>query len=105
MSYTLDDVEIMLSDFPGFGEFTDLDSQFIPQRKHQEDGRRLPIPTRPRKIVNILIEFFQEHPIDPNKTWINSGIPFFLHDVRRFSEDVDVRKLLAIPNIETITQS
>nr|ABZ09107.1 hypothetical protein ALOHA_HF4000APKG6D9ctg2g12 [uncultured marine crenarchaeote HF4000_APKG6D9] len=102
MSYNLDDIELMISNLPLHGKVQSLDQRFSPQRRHiKANAWHLPFHTRPRKIVNCLIQYFQRNLSDiENKSWINSELPFFVWDVRKFSEDKDVKKLIQIPNIE-----
>jgi len=107
MSYNLDDIELMISNLPMHGKVQSLDQRFFPQRRHiKANAWHLPFHTRPRKIVNCLIQYFQRNPTDiENKSWIDSLIPYFLFDVNMFSDDRDVRNLLEIPNIKTISHS
>jgi len=102
MTYTLEEIELMISDLPRYRRISDLDDLFVPQRRHVEaKAWHLNFHTRPRKIINSLIEHFQENPIIPG-SWDESGIPYFLWDVRQFPEDKDVGRLLQIPNIELV---
>jgi hypothetical protein len=104
MTYSLEDIELMISNLPKHRALSSLDESFTPQRRHLEaGGLHLPIPTRPRKIVNCLIEYFQENPINSDNSFSDSsGIPYFLWDLGPFSEDKDVRRLMQIPNIDLI---
>ena len=106
MTYGREDIELMISNLPMHGAGYTLDECFTPQRRHlKAKAWHLPIFTRGRKIINCLIQYFQTNPDDiKNKSWINSGIPYFLWDVRKFSGDRDVRRLLQIPNIELVKQ-
>ena len=99
MTHNQQDIELMISDLPKHRALSSLDESFYPQRRHiKAGGRHLPIPTRPRKIVNCLTEYFQSNPITLDTVWNNSGIPYFLDDVKRqFSEDKDVKELLENP--------
>lgn len=103
MTYSLEDIELMISNLPKHRALSSLDESFPPQRRHVEaGGQHLPIPTRPRKIINCLIEHFQENPINPNDFQDGSGIPYFLWDLGQFSEDKDVERLMQIPNIDLV---
>ncbi len=101
MSYSLEDIELMITDIP-HSSIQNLDERYAPQRRHiKTKAWHLPFHTRPRKIINSLIQYFQMNPNDiENKSWINSEIPFFVWDVRKFSEDKDVKRLMQIPNIK-----
>ena len=105
MTYSLEDTELMISDLT-HAKIQNLDQRFFPRRRHiKANAWHLPFHTRPRKIINSLIQHFQTNPDDiKNKSWINSGIPYFLWDVKKFSEDKDVKRLLEIPNIELVKQ-
>lgn len=102
MTYSLEDIELMITNLPKHRALSSLDESFTPQRKHiKTGGLHLPILTRPRKIVNCLTEHFQNNLII-SSSWINSGIPYFMWDIRPFRRDKDVRNLLEIPNIELV---
>ncbi len=103
MTFSLEDIELMISNLPKHRTISSLDESFSPQRRHlKAGGRHLPISTRSRKIVIVLTEYFQSNLITP-RSWINSGIPYFLWDLGQFSEDRDVKKLMQISNIEFIS--
>ena len=102
MTFTLEDIELMISDLPKHRIFSSLDDLFAPQRRHlKTEAWHLPLFTRPRKIVNCLIEQFQNNRII-TRSWIDSGIPYFLWDVKQFSKDKDVKRLMQIPNLENL---
>lgn len=97
MTYSLEDIELMISDLPKHRALSSLDESLTPQRRHlKAGGRHLPIPTRPRKIINSVIELFQDEPINNESFKDGSNVPFFLWDVRQFSEDQDVERLMQI---------
>jgi len=103
MTYSLEDIELMISDLPKHRALSSLDESFPPQRRHiKAGGRHLPIPTRPRNIINSLIRHFQNNPISIENDWTNSDIPYFLWDMRQFSKDQDMKRLMQIPNIELV---
>jgi hypothetical protein len=102
MAYNLEDIELMISDLPRHRRVSDLDDLFVPQRKRiKANAWHLNFHTRPRKIINSLIEHFQDNPIISG-SWIHSGIPYFLWDLKQFPGDKDVRRLMQIPNIELV---
>lgn len=102
MTFSLKDIELMISDLPKHRALSSLDESFTPQRRHlKAGGHHLPIPTRPRKIIIVLTEYFQSNPITP-RSWINSGIPYFLWGLGPFSKDKDVERLMQIPNIKLV---
>jgi hypothetical protein len=103
MTYSLEDIELMISDLPKHRALSSLDESLTPQRRHlKAGGRHLPIPTRPKKIINSLIRHFQDNQIELENDWSNSNIPYFLWDVRQFP-DQDVERLMQIPNIKLIS--
>ncbi len=104
MTYSLKDIELMISDLPLHGRVQNLDERFFPKRRHfKAKAWHLPFHTRPRKIINCLIQHFQANPNDiENKSWINSSIPYFLWNAIEFSEDKDVKRLMQIPNIKCL---
>ncbi len=102
MSYNREDIELMITDMPRNGQIPNLYARIEPQRKHRaSNNTRIPFHTRPYKIIISLIDYFQENPSDiKNKSWINSGIPYFLNDVKlQHSTDSNVKRLFKIPNI------
>lgn len=101
MTHNQQDIELMISDLPKYRAISSLDTAFPPQRRHEAGGQHLPILTRPRKIIIVLTEYFQSNPITP-RSWINSGIPYFLWDLGPFSKDKDVERLMQIPNIKLV---
>ena len=102
MTYSREENELMISDLL-HGRIQNLDEYFTPQRRHiKAKAWHLPFHIRARKIVISLIEYFQNNPINLKEDWSNSGIPFFVWDVRKFSEDKDVNRLMQIPNIKLI---
>jgi hypothetical protein len=105
MSYNREDIELMITNMPRNGQISSLYVRIEPQRKHRiSKNIRIPFHTIPRKIIISLIDYFQEDPNDiKNKSWINSGIPYFLNDVKlQHSADSDVQRLFEIPNIERL---
>jgi len=107
MTYSLEDIELMITNLPRNGVLPSLDEGYLPQRRHiKAGGQRLSIPTRPRKIVNCLTEHFQDNPIpsgDLDSYWQNSNIPYFVYDLlRTFQADSDVKRLMQIPNIKLL---
>jgi hypothetical protein len=101
MTYGREDIELMITDLPRNGQIPNLHTRYEPQRKHcASTNTRIPYHTIPYKIVNSLIQYFQNNPIDLEEDWTNSEIPFFVWDVRKFSEDNNVRRLMQIPNIK-----
>ncbi|EPA06075.1 hypothetical protein [Candidatus Nitrosarchaeum limnium] len=103
MTYNQQDIELMISNLPKHRALSDLDESFTPQRRHlKAGGQHLPIPTRPRKIINSMIEYFQDNPVELENNWSDSNIPYFLWDVQKFSEDRDVKRLIQIPNVKNL---
>ena len=104
MTYNFEDIELMITNLPKHRALSSLDESFPPQRRHLEaGGQHLPILTRSRKIVNYLIENFEDNPITlENNNWIDSEIPYFLWDLGLFAEDKDVERLMQIPNIKLV---
>ena len=103
MTYSIEDIELMITDMPRNGQIPSLDACFEPQRKHRAaKNTRIPVITIPHKIIISLIDYFKENPnYIENESWINSGIPYFLNDVKQqHSADSDVQKLFEIPNIK-----
>ena len=102
MTYSIENIELMITDMPRNGQIPSLYACFEPQRKHlAAKNARIPFQTIPQKIITSLIDYFQENPIDLEKDWTNSGIPYFLWDVKQqHSADNDVQKLFEIPNVE-----
>ena len=82
-----------------------LDAVLIPNRPRKVDSY-LRIGSRPRQTVIDLIIYFQNNPIpsgDLDPYWYNSNIHHFLKDLlRMFRTDLDVFRLLQIPNIRNI---
>lgn len=103
MDYSLDDIELMISDLPMRGGTYTLDEKFNPQRRRiKAGGLHLPTFTRVRKIINSLIIHFQNNPINSEDNWTNSNIPYFLWEIRKFSGDKDVERLMQILNVERL---
>lgn len=105
MTYNLKDIELMISNLPKYGTISSLDATFTPKRRHvKAKVWHLNFHTRPRKIINCFIEYSHSNQTELELT--ESSIPFFLRLVRgQFFEDKDVKRLLEISNIETITHS
>ena len=102
MTYTSEDIELMLSDFAHM-TIHSLDQKIFPQqRRFESQDWHLPFHSIPRKAVNSLIHYFQNNPIDLEEDWTKSNIPFFVWDVRKFSEDKDVKRLIQIPNVKDL---
>jgi hypothetical protein len=104
MSYNREDNELMITDMPRNGQILNLYTRIEPQRRHRaSSNKRIPFHTIPYKIINSLIQDFQNNPIDLEEDWSNSGIPYFLSDVKRqYSTDSNVQRLFEIPNIERL---
>lgn len=103
MTYSREDIELMITDIPRNGQIPSLYARIEPQRKHRASkNTRIPFHTRPHKIIISLVAYFQENPNDiENKSWDNSGIPYFLQDVKlQHSTDRNVHRLFKILNIE-----
>lgn len=104
MTYIDEDIELMITDMPRNGQISSLHVRFEPQRKHRAStNTRIPFHTRPHKIITSLIDYFQENPIDLEEDWTNSGIPYFLWDVKlQHPTDSSVQRLFEIPNVERL---
>lgn len=105
MTYSPEDIELMITDMPRNGEIPSLYSHIEPKRRHRVSrNTRIPFYTIPQKIITSLIDYFLENPNDiENKSWVNSGIPCFLWDVKlQHSTNGIVQKLFEIPNIERL---
>ena len=104
MTYSREEIELMITDMPQNGQIPNLYAHLEPQRKHlAAKNARIPFQTTPQKIITSLIDYFQENPIDLEKDWTNSEIPYFLWDVKQqHSTDNDVQRLFEIPNIERL---
>ena len=93
MTYSLEDIELMISNLPKHRAISSLDESFAPQRRHLKvKAWHLPLFTRGRRIINSLIQRFQDNPIELERDWTDSNIPYFLWDVRQFPGDRDVRR-------------
>ncbi len=104
MTWSIEEIELMITDMPRNGEIPNLHTHFEPQRKHlAAKNLRIPFQTIPQKIITSLIDYFQENPINLEKDWTDSGIPYFLWDVKQqHSTDNDVQRLFEIPNVERL---
>jgi len=87
--------------------FGSLDTVFMPAgRRISKWKQYFPLGISRQQIINYLFKDFQNNPtsydvLDPY--WHRSYVPYFLNDLRRiFSSDLDVIKLLQIPNIRKI---
>ncbi len=104
MTYSREEIELMITDLPKNGQIPSLHTRIEPQRRHRASSNtRIPFHTRPQKIITSLIDYFQENPIDLEKDWTDSEIPYFLWDVKQqHSTDNDVQRLFEIPNVERL---
>jgi len=104
MAYSIEDIELMITDMPRNGQIPSLYARFEPQRRHiAAKNTRIPFQTIPQKIITSLIDCFQENPIDLEKDWTDSEIPYFLWDVKlQHPSDNDVQRLFEITNIELL---
>ena len=65
MTYSLEDIELMISNLPKHRAISSLDESFAPQRRHLKvKAWHLPLFTRGRRIINSLIQRFQDNPIE-----------------------------------------
>ncbi len=106
MTWSIEEIELMITDMPRNGQIPSLYTRFEPQRKHlAAKNTRIPVQTIPQKIITSLIDSFQENPINLEKDWTDSEIPYFLWDVKlQHSADSNVQKLFGIPNIKLVKQ-
>ena len=104
VTYNREDIERLISYLPTHQVVFTLDKSYFASRNFQ---RHLPLTVKPRHIVELLTNYFLRNPIVSGKELddmrLNSDIPYFLYDLKRFPADPSVVRLMKIPNIEKLT--